>query len=132
MRGARRVVAALAPFTLGACVLAAGALPLGGCARHDDRARLAAAADSAAKARERSQALIENGNQAFRAGDFALASRRYASAAVQDPNDPAAYYGLGMALAKLGRDDQARLAYQRARELVRQGKTIVDSLGTDR
>jgi Flp pilus assembly protein TadD len=114
---------------LGVCALASLAGPLAGCGK-PARSRAAVAADSAAAVRARSQALIENGNQAFRAGDFALAARRYAAAAVVDADDPAAYYGLGMALAKLGRDEQARVAYQRARDLVRQGKTIVDSLGT--
>ncbi|NOT34963.1 MAG: tetratricopeptide repeat protein [Candidatus Eisenbacteria bacterium] len=71
--------------------------------------------------RARSQALIENGNLAYERGDFALAARRYAAAAVVDGDDPAAYYGLGMALTKLGRDEQARTAYARARELTRQG-----------
>ena len=34
-------------------------------------------------------------------------------------DDPAAYYGLGMALSKLGRDEDARAAYARARGLAR-------------
>ena len=54
---------------------------------------------------------------AYRTGEFEVAARRYASAAVAKPDDPAAYYGLGMALAKLGRDDEARTAYARARSL---------------
>lgn len=66
---------------------------------------------------ERSQALIDSGNVAFRAGAFEDAARRYASATVANPDDPAAYYGLGMALAKLGRDDDAREAYAKARAL---------------
>jgi Flp pilus assembly protein TadD len=65
----------------------------------------------------REQALVDAGNQAYRAADFRLAARRYAAAAVDRPDDPAAYYGLGMALTKLGRDEDARLAYARAREL---------------
>jgi Flp pilus assembly protein TadD len=65
----------------------------------------------------RSQALIDSGNAAFRAKDFDGAARRYASAAAVKPDDPAAYYGLGMALARLGRDDEARIAYGRARAL---------------
>lgn len=65
----------------------------------------------------RSQALIDSGNVAYRAGEFEAAARRYASAAVAKPDDPAAYYGLGMALAKLGRDDEARDAYAKARSL---------------
>lgn len=65
----------------------------------------------------RAQAMLDAGNQAFRAGDFRLAARRYAAAAVDRPEDPASFYGLGMALAKLGRDEEARVAYAKAREL---------------
>ena len=43
----------------------------------------------------------------------------FAAAAVVNPEDPAAFYGLGMALSKLGRDDEARVAYARSRELSR-------------
>lgn len=67
----------------------------------------------------RAQALIDSGNASFRAGDFTAAAKRFASAAVVSPEDPAAFYGLGMALAKLGRDDEARAAYARSRELSR-------------
>jgi Flp pilus assembly protein TadD len=76
-----------------------------------------AARRAPAGAFERSQALIDSGNVAYRAGDFENAARRYASATVAKPDDPAAYFGLGMALAKLGRDDDARVAYARARAL---------------
>ena len=65
----------------------------------------------------RSQALIDSGNAAFRAKAFNDAARRYASAVAIQPDDPAAYYGLGMALSRLGRDDEARVAYAKAREL---------------
>ena len=65
----------------------------------------------------RADALIGAGNAAFQSGDYHLAARRYAAAAVHRPDDPAAFYGLGMALAKLGRDEDARAAYARAREL---------------
>jgi Flp pilus assembly protein TadD len=65
----------------------------------------------------RAQALIDSGNVAFRGGDFEDAARRYASAAVAGPDDPAAWFGLGMALARLGRDDDARVAYAKARSL---------------
>ena len=65
----------------------------------------------------RSQQLIDSGNAAYRQGDYRLAVRRYAAAAVERKDDPAAYYGMGMALAKLGRDEEARAAYQRARDL---------------
>ena len=67
----------------------------------------------------RAQALIDSGNAAFRAGDYTAAAKRFASAVVVSPEDPAAFYGLGMALSKLGRDDEARAAYARSRELSR-------------
>jgi len=96
---------------------AAGALALltlAACARNDTPAAAPAEATQV-----RAQALIDSGSSAFRNGDYAAAAKRYASAAVVSPEDPAAYYGLGMALAKLGRDDEARVAYARARELSR-------------
>lgn len=67
----------------------------------------------------RAQALIDSGNAAYRAGDYTAAAKRFASAVVVSPEDPAAFYGLGMALSKLGRDDEARTAYARSRELAR-------------
>ena len=88
---------------------------IGGCAR--EREPGAGIADPQARA----QALVESGNQAFRAGNYGLAARRYAAAATYRKDDPAAYYGMGMALSKLGRDEEARRAYARARELS-QGK----------
>ena len=105
------------------------ALVLGaGCSKPAPRAS-GSAFPAADTVRARSQALVENGNQAFEAGDWALAARRYAAAAVVDPDDPAAYYGLGMALSKLGRDDQAREAYQKSRELARNARERADSSG---
>jgi Flp pilus assembly protein TadD len=71
------------------------------------------AADTAARA----QQLIDAGNAAYRQGDYRLAVKRYAAAAVERKDDPAAYYGMGMALGKLGRDEEARAAYQHARDL---------------
>jgi Flp pilus assembly protein TadD len=68
----------------------------------------------------RAQALIDSGNQAYRTGDYRLALRRYAAGAVIREDDPAAYYGMGMALSKLGRDEEARRAYGRARALAQQ------------
>ena len=66
---------------------------------------------------ERAQALIDSGNASFRRSEFENAAKRYASATLVKPDDPAAFYGLGMALAKLGRDDDARAAYAKARSL---------------
>ena len=68
----------------------------------------------------RSQLLIGAGNQAYHAGDYSLAARRYAAAAVVRKDDPVAYFGLGMALTKLGRDEDARAAYAKSRELTQQ------------
>lgn len=68
----------------------------------------------------RAQALIEAGNQAYRAGDYELAARRFGAAAVVKTDDAAAYYGLGMALTRLGRDEDARVAYGRARRLTQE------------
>jgi len=65
----------------------------------------------------RAQQLIDSGNAAYKQGDYRLAAKRYAAAAVERKDDPAAYYGMGMALSKLGRDEEARAAYQRARDL---------------
>jgi Flp pilus assembly protein TadD len=68
----------------------------------------------------RAQSLIEAGNEAYRNGDYRVAARRYAAAAVVRKDDPAAYFGMGMALSKLGRDEEARAAYQRARDLAQE------------
>jgi Flp pilus assembly protein TadD len=86
-----------------------------GCARREsvpDEAALQA----------RAQALIEAGNTFYCTGDHTTAAKRYAAAAVVKPDDPAAYFGLGMALTKLGRDEEARRAYARARELAQQAR----------
>jgi len=90
------------------------ALLLAGCGRNQGAAT---AKDPA----QRAQQLIDSGNQAFRAGNYGLAARRYAAAAVERKDDPAAYYGMGMALGKLGRDEEARKAYAKARELAQTG-----------
>lgn len=87
------------------------ALAAGGCARGEPPPR------TEAERAARAQALIESGNEAYRAGDYRLAARRYAAAAVVRKDDPAAYFGMGMALSKLGRHDEAHAAYGRAREL---------------
>jgi Flp pilus assembly protein TadD len=96
-------------------LLLLAALLVAGCARREP-------VPDAAVLQARSQALIEAGNTFYRAGDPATAAKRYAAAAVVKPDDPAAYFGLGMALAKLGRDEEARQAYARARELAQQAR----------
>ena len=107
---------------LGALVLALGVLALASCG--GSRAPAQPPADAG---RLRAQALVDSGNSAFRAADYTTAAKRYAAAAVVNPDDPAAFYGLGMALAKLGRDDEARVAYARSRELSR-GEADRDSM----
>ena len=99
-----------AAIALPAALLAASLLA--GCSG-DGSGDAATATDPATRA----QMLVNAGNQAYHAGDFNLAARRYAAAAVVRKDDPVAYFGLGMALTKLGRDEVARAAYQRAREL---------------
>jgi Flp pilus assembly protein TadD len=86
-------------------------LLLSGCAKGEAPAR------TEAERAARAQALIEAGNDAYRAGDYRLAARRYAAAAVVRKDDPAAYFGMGMALSRLGRHEEAHAAYERSREL---------------
>jgi len=96
-------------------VLIAAAL-LGGCVTHspkeEEHALLA-----------RSQALIDSGNVAYRSHDYGRAAKRYAAASVVNKDDPAAWFGLGMALTKLGRDEEARASYAKARELAQKSRT---------
>src|SRR6266571_8505890 len=80
-----------------AVVLALGVAA--GCARGADHAGPVAPDPGV-----RAQIMINAGNQAFHAGDYRLAARRYAAAAVIRKDDPVAYFGLGMALTRLGRD----------------------------
>jgi Tfp pilus assembly protein PilF len=96
---------------LAVVLLAAAVL---GCGRDEERPR------TAAERATRAQALIEAGNEAYTRGDYRLAARRYAAAVVVRKDDPAAYYGMAMALQKLGRDEEARAAYARSRELSKQ------------
>jgi tetratricopeptide (TPR) repeat protein len=88
---------------------------LAGCARRD------AVSDGAAL-QARAQSLIDAGNAFYSAQDYTSAAKRYGAAVVVKPDDPAAYFGLGMALTKLGRDEEARQAYARARELAQQAQ----------
>lgn len=99
------------------------ALSLAGC----DRAAPAkgeagaGAAAGSGSGRGRSQAFIEAGNEAYRAADYELALKRYAAAAIADPRDPAAYFGMGMTFTRLKREDEARAAFARAQQLSGRG-----------
>ena len=98
-----------------ALLLLLAGLPAAGCARREPVPDVAAL-------QARSQALIDAGNACYRAGDPTTAAKRYGAAVAVKPDDPVAYFGLGMALTKLGRDEQARQAYARARELAQQAR----------
>ena len=87
----------------------------GGAAKH--AASGASSANAVSPGRQRSQAFIDAGNQAYQAADYELALKRYAAAAVADPRDPAAYFGMGMTFTRLKREDEARAAFARARRL---------------
>jgi Flp pilus assembly protein TadD len=91
---------------------------IAGCSRGAPAEAPRVVADSTGRAKM----LIIAGNQAFHAGDYSQAARRYAAAAVERKDDPVAYFGLGMALKKLGRDEDARAAYAKSRELTQQQK----------
>ena len=113
--GSRR--AGLAALTL-AMLVGAGCAKKSGSA--DSTAAPAPASSTVSSSRERSQAFITAGNDAYKAGDFELALKRYAAAAVADPRDPAAYFGMGMTFTRLKREDEARAAYARAQQLARE------------
>jgi Tfp pilus assembly protein PilF len=72
--------------------------------------------------RSRSEAFIDAGNESYRSGNFELALKRYAAAAVADPRDPAAYFGMGMTFTRLKREDEARAAFARARFLAHEAR----------
>ncbi len=93
---------------------------LAGCGRRAGDSGPPSSAALATPGRARSQAFIQAGNEAYRAGSFELALKRYAAAAIADPKDPAAYFGMGMTFAKLKREDEARAAYAKARQLQRE------------
>jgi Flp pilus assembly protein TadD len=99
--------------------LAAAALLAAGVLAACSAPKPATEAETAEAKKLRVQALIDSGSAAYRNEDYTVAAKRFAAAAVVDPEDPAAFYGLGMALSKLGRDDEARVAYARSRELSR-------------
>jgi Flp pilus assembly protein TadD len=103
-----------------ALLLAVGS-PLAGCAR-DEASRATAARRTEAGVQARSQALIDEGNAFYRAQDYANAATRYAAAAVVKQDEPAAYFGLGMAFSKLRRFEDARAAYAHAHDLIDQAR----------
>ena len=106
---------------LAAAVILALAISVdAGCAKKAEKSAETPESTAVSSGRERSQAFITAGNDAYKAGDFELALKRYAAAAVADPRDPAAYFGMGMTFTRLKREDEARAAYARAQQLARE------------
>lgn len=70
---------------------------------------------------EKNHPLVEAGTQAFDRGDFAQALEKYDAAAAERPQDARIQYNRGLALHKLGRQEEAQAALQRANELDRDG-----------
>jgi Tfp pilus assembly protein PilF len=121
--GAGRTLVPMRPAAAAFAIALLVTWALGSCAPRATPEQIAAARQ------DRAQSLILSGNEAYRIGDYRLAARRYAAAAVVKKNDPAAYFGMGMALSKLGRDEEARTAYARARELSRTNAVLVGPHG---
>ncbi len=71
------------------------------------RAVVLLALTARAQASERSELLATQAQAAYRAGRVADAQERFAAAVADDPRDADAQYGLGLALAKLGRFAEA-------------------------
>jgi len=84
---------------------------------------------ASASAAERTDLLVTQGQVAYRAGRTAEARDRFAAAVAGDPNDAAAQYGLGLALAKLGRWDEAQPPLERATALRRDFPSARRALG---
>lgn len=71
---------------------------------------------------ERNHPEIEAGTEAYDAQNFEEALARYDAAAKEKPSDPIVEYNRGLALHKLGRNDEAKQAFNRALDLDREGK----------
>src|SRR2546430_7203013 len=72
------------------------------------------AVTGAGHASERSQLLVTRGQAAYQARRFTDARDRFAEAVAGDPDDASAQYGLGLALGKLGRWQEARGPIEKA------------------
>ena len=66
------------------------------------------------QASERSELLVSRGQAAYQGGQVVESRDRFAEAVAADPNDASAHYGLGLALGKLGRWEEARTPLQTA------------------
>ncbi|MFE7072961.1 tetratricopeptide repeat protein [Streptomyces sp. NPDC057620] len=82
--------------------------------REDSAAALSDAAALAAAPAERADCLVRVGESAWERGEAAESLRAFEAALRADPGEHAARAGQGRALAALGRDSEALLAYQSA------------------
>ncbi|PSM43897.1 hypothetical protein C6Y14_08730 [Streptomyces dioscori] len=82
--------------------------------REDSAAALSDAAALAAAPAEQADCLLRVGESAWERGEAAESLRAYEAALRADPGEHAARAGQGRALAALGRDSEALLAYQSA------------------
>ncbi|WP_314412002.1 tetratricopeptide repeat protein [Streptomyces sp. DSM 40484] len=82
--------------------------------REDSAAALSDAAALAATPAERADCLVRVGESAWERGEAAESLRAFEAALRADPGEHAARAGQGRALAALGRDSEALLAYQSA------------------
>lgn len=70
---------------------------------------------------EKNHPLVEEGSAAYEEGQFERALEKYDAAALERPQDAKVQYDRGLALHKLGRHEEARGAFERAKELDHHG-----------
>ncbi len=78
---------------------------------------------------EQAAALVTQGNDLLRQGQFEAAAKVYEDAKRLTPEDEDVHYNLGIAFARLGREDEAVAAYRRALELFPQYAEAHNNLG---
>jgi Flp pilus assembly protein TadD len=66
---------------------------------------------------DRVVALVSEGNELLARGDYARAAEKYEEAVRLEPGSEDLHYNLGIALARLGRTEDARQHYQKALEI---------------
>ncbi|MGW6012315.1 tetratricopeptide repeat protein [Streptomyces sp. NPDC055210] len=123
-KGARRVLAKLVELPSGSGVsggrpgaqvlVRAGLVYRDRGWREDSAAALSDAAALAATPAEQADCLVRVGESAWERGEAAESLRAFEAALRADPGEHAALAGQGRALAALGRDSEALLAYQSA------------------
>ncbi|MEW5743736.1 MAG: tetratricopeptide repeat protein, partial [Myxococcota bacterium] len=71
---------------------------------------------------EKNHPLVDEGTSAYERQEFDKALEKFDAAQKERPQDPRVQYNRGLALHKLGRNDEARAALNRALELDTQGE----------